>query len=113
MKLRALAVVGAGVAALGIVWLAIPSRHGGETGVVDARRELRQQGFKTELSEFAFRVEPEVSARGEIFTRTGNANPIRDGVRPLSTQIMRAASMDGARVLWNQEELKIGGSSNL
>jgi hypothetical protein len=68
MKLRWKIAVGLAAAGALCALLMLRSDRGAQKGVEETRRTLRQQGFKTDLSEFNFSTSPEMCARAAALT---------------------------------------------
>lgn len=75
-----------------------------EKSLAKTRLELRQQGFKTDLTNFDFSISPELLAREEILASTitnRRVTPFRD--HPV---LMEPAASNRAIVIWKQGSLK-------
>ncbi len=104
MKLRWKIVLG--LAALGAVgaFLLLRPDGSGPRSVEETRRALRQQGFKTDLTEFNFSTSAELRARAAALTGTSETlgrAPWRD-----DPALMKAVGSNSALVAWKQEHLE-------
>ncbi|NOS71288.1 MAG: hypothetical protein HOP33_15315 [Verrucomicrobia bacterium] len=112
MKLRRNIAVG--IAALVVIGAVLiftsgnPARRSAEK----TRRELRQQGFKTDLSDFNFSTSPELLQREQAITNAtfgwntwGNDYQRRSFLNQESPDLMNAIASDAALVVWRQARL--------
>jgi hypothetical protein len=113
MKLRWILIFG--LVAMGAfgAFLLLRSNNGPQEAVEETRRALRQQGFKTDLTEFNFSTSPELRARAAALTRGEfSRSSTRDSgygwsslARPDHSDLMAAVGTDAALVVWKQEKL--------
>lgn len=98
-----------GIAVLGAICalLFLPSASSERKAVEKTRRELQQQGFKTDLSEFNLSTSPELRARASALTNAVFGN--RDYRRPVpvspALKSLRAVGSNSALVVWKEENL--------
>ena len=79
------------------------------------RRELRQQGFKTDLAEFDLSASAEQIRRSSALTNADSAAPAHGGkfyarhtlFADENLNLMKAAAADAAVVVWKQEKLPL------
>jgi hypothetical protein len=89
--------------AIGVVLILRPNT-GAQQAVAATRQALRDQGFKTDLSDFDFSTSPELRAREAILKATASGNhsePFRD-----HPNLMENIGDDAAVVVWKQDSLK-------
>jgi hypothetical protein len=110
MKLRW--ILTCGLAAVGAICavLLLRSNNGPQKAVEETRRALRQQGFKTDLTEFNFSTSPELRARAAALTNADLVGgSIRDARRSVLRQetpdLMATVGSNAALVVWRQEKL--------
>ena len=76
--------------------------------LAQTRQTLRQQGFKTDLSDFDFSTSPELRQREVALTALGRFRA--SGPFPNYPDLMEAIGNDSAIVAWNRDLLKIQGA---
>lgn len=90
----------------GTVWLTfqwVPDRAA-QKAAADARQKLRDQGFKTDLTDFDFTTSPEMRPRAAVLKATApdyRSEPFRD-----HPNLMATIGNDSAMVVWKQDLLK-------
>jgi hypothetical protein len=113
MKLRWILIFGLVAMGAFCAFLLLRSNNGPQKAVEETRRALRQQGFKTDLTEFNFSTSPELRARAAALTRGEfSRSSTRDSgygwsslARPDHPDLMAAVGTDAALVVWKQEKL--------
>jgi hypothetical protein len=112
MKLRRNIAVG--VAALVVIGavLMFTSSNPARRSAEKTRLELRQQGFKTDLSDFNFSTSPELRQREQTITNAtfgwntkGNDYQRRSLLNQESPDLMNSITSDAALVVWRQARL--------
>lgn len=113
MKLRWLIVIGivALIALCGsILWPSDNSKV--KKAVEETRRALRQQGFKTDLTEFNFFTTEELRARqAALISRRHMVRPMMS--LPDELNLMAAVGADSALVLWKEENLQTDSGEDI
>jgi hypothetical protein len=123
MKLRWKMIIGLVVVAvaLGMVfWTSPDADHGARKLLEETRRALRDQGFKTDLSEFDFFTSPELQTRETALTNAGSfhipggqAEARRRSLRQqLLPDLMQPVRRDAAIVMWQQPQLRFNPSAH-
>jgi hypothetical protein len=90
----------------GFIYALIPPRPdtSGQKLFAETRQSLRQQGFKTDLSDFDFSTPPEMRARENILKATASN---RSGPpMPEQQNLMEIVGANSAIVVWKQNSLK-------
>jgi hypothetical protein len=94
------------------VWIAIIAApfvaHADDLGpqlVAEVRQALRQQGFKTDLSEFNLSTSPVMRAREAILKAAVPEQT--SGPSPFQINLMETVGTNSAIVLWKQDRLKL------
>ena len=100
----------AGVAVFGALCglLLLPTDSAERKALEKTRRELRQQGFKIDLSEFDFSVSPESRARATALTNAVLGNPQYGRPLPVSEPLasLRPVGSNAALVVWREDNLE-------
>jgi hypothetical protein len=96
--------IAAGLAAAGAlcVLFLVSSDNKGRNGAEKTRHALRQQGFKTEITEFDFSISYELRARAGLLTMVGRGAQAR---RPDTLNLMTPMGSNAALVVWKQDGL--------
>ncbi len=102
----------AALVALGAIFLFRPD-HRERDAVEQTRRELRQQGFKTDLAEFNFSTTPELRARAAAVTNTDPvisraqtpAETMHFAVLQRGPDLLSQIGSNAALVVWREEKL--------
>jgi hypothetical protein len=82
-----------------------PPNTAAQKALTETRQALRQQGFKTDLTDFDFSTTPELRAREAILKA---AAPDRTSVpSPDQINLMEAVGAESAIILWKQDSLKL------
>ena len=97
MKLRGLLVVGWVVVTAGGIAPSSRAEPEAQKEAAEARRSLRQQGFKTELSDFDFSTDYPTSVRAEALTTIRYTRPL---------VLLQACGTECAIVAWKQAGLE-------
>ncbi len=93
--------VGLAIGAVVCAFLVVRWTDSAQTALEETRRELHQQGFKTDLSEFNFTTSAEMRARASALTATDPARSFAGGTpRGMGTQLMTAVGSNSAVVFW-------------
>src|SRR5437660_9511992 len=73
----------------------------------EARRQLRQQGFKTELSEFNFSTTAELRARATALTNADLRSNLRRRtvLQEGTPELLAMVGPDSAEIVWNKKTL--------
>lgn len=99
MKLRWRITAGLAAAGALCALFVLRSNHSEQRAVEETRRALRQQGFKTDLTEFDFPVPYELRARAGLLAMVGHAGQAR---RPDNLSFMTPVGSNAAIVVWKQ-----------
>ena len=114
--LAGLAVVGALCA-----FLLLRGDNSEQKALEETRRTLRQQGFKTDLSEFNFSTSPELRRRSAALTNFEPSRAVRTGadyahravLRQEKPELMSAVGSHSALVVWKQDKLESDSGEDL
>src|SRR2546425_484603 len=91
--------------------LHLSSDGGAQKALEETRRALRQQGFKTDLTEFTFSTSGELRARAAALTNAGHT------VRPVAPQenlnFLPLVGPNSALVVWKQDKFQGYASKDL
>jgi len=104
MKWRWIIAVGLLAVALVCAFLLLRSDSAEERAVEETKRALRQQGFKTDLTEFNFSASAEFRARTAALTFAGphlRRPPLPEG----NPELMMPVGSNAARVIWQEFKL--------
>lgn len=120
MKLRWKTAIGLMVLGIGFVVFLSLVDVAGKRAVAEARQALRQQGFKTDLSEFNFVTSPELRQREHALTNAslgwnswGNDSQRRSFLNQEMPSLMERVSDDVVLVVWQRERLLSQEGENL
>lgn len=75
------------------------------TTAAEIRASFRQQGFKTDLSDFDFTVPKEMADRGAALTNMMLLRPVRPASALDDTDLLTPVTNDTAMVVWKQKSL--------
>jgi hypothetical protein len=91
----------------GFIYALIPPRldTNSQKPFAGTRQMLRQQGFKTDLTDFDFSTPPELRAREAILKATVPTNNFSEPFRDYPN-LMETVGMNSAVVVWKQDSLK-------
>ena len=94
--------------AIGVIGVVLLWRGPGpeQKALEDTRQSLRQQGFKTDLSDFNFSTPPEIRSREDIL----NATTSRNGrLQPFGNEpnLMESLGTNSAIVVWKLADVKM------
>src|SRR5439155_24657987 len=96
-------VVIAASSGLGALFLFRPD-GGAQKALAETRRALRQQGFKTDLTEFNFSTSDELRARAAALTNLGHT--VRSAGPTDDLYFMTSVGANSALVIWRQQKLQ-------
>ncbi len=121
MKLRWKIAIGMMVLGLGFTAFVSLIDVAGKRAVAEARQSLRQQGFKTDLSEFDFSTSPELRQREQVLTNVGFDQPSptpeeyarRSMLQQDEPKLMQMITADAAVAVWMSVRLPNGEGIDL
>src|SRR5262245_46891551 len=90
-----------------VLVLAARSNTSEQIAAEQTRKQLRQEGFKTELSEFDFSTTPELRARATALTNADLTSNLRRQtvLQEGSLELLAMIGPDSAEVVWNKTSL--------
>lgn len=107
-RLKLLGIIALLAAIIGACFLFSLPHHRALKLLAQTRQTLRQQGFKTDLSDFDLSTSPELRSREAALVALGQIR--RSSPPPNYPDLMETIGNDSAIVAWNRDLLKIQGT---